>query len=90
MGIRIDDTQMTSNVSGHRAESTPHGWTVTAFPGQVFTTDQAITAMVLAEVYAVNPPAEHQVWAFVPGWRAELGLTDEEPEPEPRKEVRRV
>ena len=90
MGIRIGDTEMTSTVSGHRAESTPDGWTVTAFPDRILTKDQAITAMVLAEVYATNPPASHQVWVFVPGWRAELGLIDEEPEPEPRGEVRRV
>jgi hypothetical protein len=46
-------------------------WIVTGLPHRVFTRNQAITAMVLAERLAAGFGDEDR---FVVGWREELGL----------------
>jgi hypothetical protein len=49
-----------------------HGaWIVSCHPGRLFTRNQAITAMVLAERLAVGYGDDDP---FVIGWREELGL----------------
>ena len=52
-------------MGGHAA------WIVSCHPGRLFTRNQAITAMVLAERLAAGYGDDDP---FVIGWRAELGL----------------
>ena len=81
MAARIDDEIMTAEHDGrvvatarysaHAAADGQGAWIVSGLPPRVFTRDQAITAMVLAERlaagYGDNDP-------FIVGWREELGL----------------
>jgi hypothetical protein len=80
MALRITDTTITSNVPGcpQVAQLREGRWSVTGYRGHAFDRNQALTAMTLAEVYALDPPAEHPIWRHVPGWRRELGLSDED------------
>jgi hypothetical protein len=82
MALQITDTRITSTLPDcdDVAVRGPAGWSVSWLPGRVLDRDQAITAMVLAEVYTLNPPPEHKLWRHVDGWRAELGLP-----PRPRR-----
>jgi hypothetical protein len=52
-------------MGGHAA------WIVSCHPGRLFTRNQAITAMVLAERFAAGCGEDDP---FVVGWREELGL----------------
>ena len=53
-----------------------HAWEVTWLPGRHLSRDEAVTAMVLADVTARQYVTErHWVWHHVEGWAAELGLT---------------
>ncbi|MGC5011384.1 hypothetical protein ACLQ2R_11515 [Streptosporangium sp. DT93] len=75
MSLHITATTMTEEASGHRAHrAADDGWIVTAHPGRTFTRDQAITALTIAEILALAPPAEDPLWLFVNGWQAELDL----------------
>jgi hypothetical protein len=76
MALHIADTRITSDLGGchDTAKLRDSGWSVTWLPGRALSQNQAITAMLLAEVYAINPPADHKVWRHVPGWLAEIGL----------------
>ena len=81
MGARIDDDFMTAEFGGHviaTARYSPHAaadgrgaWIVSDHPSRLFTRNQAITAMVLAERLAVGYGDDDP---FVIGWREELGL----------------
>jgi hypothetical protein len=77
MALYITDVLMASDVPGCTAVAAPHpdGWSVTGFPGPL-TRNQAVTAMVLAEVYAIEPPPSDPIWRHVPGWLRELGLPE--------------
>ena len=61
----------TARHSPHAAADGQGAWIMSGRPGRLFTRNQAITAMVLAERlaagYGDNDP-------FVIGWREELGL----------------
>ncbi|MBE8518135.1 hypothetical protein ILP97_11560 [Amycolatopsis sp. H6(2020)] len=75
MGIWITaEKWMTSDVTEHRAEATPEGWTVTLLPGRFLDRNAAITALTLAEVYAQDPPPDSDLWVHVRSWEQELGL----------------
>lgn len=76
MVLSITDTRITSSVPGceHVTERGVDGWRVSWLLGRILERNQAVIAMVLAEVYALKPPADHKLWRFVPEWRAELGL----------------
>jgi hypothetical protein len=78
VALHITDVRISSDVAGcdSVAERDAGGWTITGHPDARFTRDQAVTAMLLAEVYATKPPAEHRIWRHVVGWRRELGLTE--------------
>jgi hypothetical protein len=80
MAARIDDDFMsaeydgrviaTARYSAHAAADGQGAWIVSGLPRRLFTRNQAITAMVLAELaagYGDDDP-------FVVGWREELGL----------------
>ena len=81
MGARIDDDFMTAEYdgrvigtarySGHAAADGQGAWTVSGLPRRLFTRNQAITAMVLAERLAAGYGDDDP---FVIGWREELGL----------------
>jgi hypothetical protein len=81
MGARIDDDYMTTEhdgrviatarYSGHTAIADGQGaWVVSGLPRRLFTRNQAITAMVLAERLAAGHGEDD---LFVIGWREELG-----------------
>ncbi len=61
----------TARYSSHAAADGQGGWIVSGWPGRLFTWNQAITAMVLAERLAAGYGDDD---LFVIGWREELGL----------------
>jgi len=81
MSIKINDDSMSLEIDGHviataelRARAAVDGqggWVVSCHPGRLFTRNQAITAMVLAERLAAGYGDDDP---FVVGWREELGL----------------
>ena len=81
MSTRINDDSMpleiggriiaTAEFSEHSAADGCGAWTVSFYPGRLFTRNQAITAMALAERLAVGY-GDHDL--FVVGLREELGL----------------
>ena len=81
MAARIDDNYMTAEHGGrviataqfgsHAAADGQGAWTVSDHPSRLFTRNQAITAMVLAERLAAGHGDDD---LFVIGWREELGL----------------
>jgi hypothetical protein len=81
MAVRIEDQLMTAEFDGrvittarynsHGAADDQSAWTVSGLPRRLFTRDQAITAMVLAERLAAGYGDDDP---FVIGWRKELGL----------------
>jgi hypothetical protein len=81
MAIRIEDNFMsaehdrrviaTARYSEHAAADSQGAWIVSDRPGRLFTRNQAITAMVLAERLAAGYGEDD---LFVIGWREELGL----------------
>ena len=79
MTLTILDDSMSSDRSLHTARLAPgrqHTWEVSWLPGQQLERNEAITAMVLADVTAeggVHPG--HRLWPHIQGWAAELGLT---------------
>ena len=81
MAARIDDDFMTAESDGcviataryssHPAADGHGAWIVSGLPRRLFTRNQAITAMVLAERLAAGYGDDD---LFVIGWREELGL----------------
>jgi hypothetical protein len=81
MAAWIDDDYMTTKFGGrvivtaryssHAAADGQGAWIVAGLPGRLFSRNQAITAMVLAERLAAGYGEDD---LFVIGWREELGL----------------
>ncbi len=81
MSTKINDESMSLEIGGRviataefREHATADGrgaWTVLRYPGRLFTRNQAITAMVLAERLAAGYGDDDP---FVLGWREELSL----------------
>ena len=81
MAARIEDGYMTAEYDGqviataqysaHVAAGGQGAWIVSGLPRRMFSRDQAITAMVLAERLAAGYGNDD---SFVIGWREELGL----------------
>jgi hypothetical protein len=61
----------TARYSEHAAADSHDAWVVSDHPSRLFTRNQAITAMVLAERLAAAYGDDD---LFVIGWREELGL----------------
>ncbi|MBT2224450.1 hypothetical protein [Nonomuraea sp. NEAU-A123] len=76
MGLSITDTRMTSDACPNVAELQDRRWTVTGYPGRTFDRNQAITAMLLAEVLTERPFPEDRIELLATSWRAELGITE--------------
>ena len=84
MATRIDDDFMTTEFNGrviatarYSADAAADGqdpWTVAGLPRRLFTRNQAITAMVLAERLAAGYGDDD---LFVIGWREELAARDQ-------------
>jgi hypothetical protein len=79
MTLILTDTTMTSDQTAHTARLAPgsqHLWEVSWLPGWALDRNSAITAMTLADVTGEHGLDErHQLWPFIQGWAAELGLT---------------
>ena len=79
MTLTLTDTTMTSDQTAHTARQAPgrqHLWEVSWLPGRALDRNSAITAMTLADIASEPGPNErHQLWPFIQGWAAELGLT---------------
>jgi hypothetical protein len=79
MNLRIDDTTMTGDHTGHTARSVPgrpHEWEVSWLPGQILDRNAAVTAMILADIASRGNLHEgHRLWPHIQGWAEELGLT---------------
>jgi hypothetical protein len=81
MAARIEDQLMTAEYGGrviatvlfspHAAADGQGRWIMSGLPRRLFTRNQAITAMVLAERLAAGFGDDD---LFVVGWREELGL----------------
>jgi hypothetical protein len=94
MALQITDTRMTSDTTEHTAhvviDALPEiGWEVSWLPYRVFTRDQAVTAMTIAETIAGHPVMTGVQELALDRWAAELGLTgpiavEEVTKPRPR------
>ena len=81
MSTKINDDSMSLAIGGrviataefreHAAEDGYGAWIVSCHPGRLFTQNQAITALVLAERLAAGYGDDDP---FVIGWREELSL----------------
>ena len=81
MSTKINDASMSLEIDGRviataglreHAGADGHGaWIVSSYSGRLFTRNQAITAMVLAERLGAGYGDDDP---FVVGWREELGL----------------
>ena len=81
MAARIENDYMTAEFGGcviatarHSSQAAADGqgaWIMSDYPGRLFTRNQAITAMVLAERLAAGYGDDD---LFVIGWREELSL----------------
>jgi hypothetical protein len=72
MSLEIDGSVLAAAKLRDRGAVGGRGaWTVSSYPGRLFTRDQAITAMVLAERLAAGFGGDD---LFVLGWQEELGL----------------
>jgi hypothetical protein len=79
MTLIINDATMTSDQSAHTARLAPGQqlWEVSWLPGRALDRNSAITAMTLADLTSERDLNErHQLWPFIQGWAAELGLTE--------------
>jgi hypothetical protein len=79
MTLTIYDTTLTSDQTAHTARlalGRQHLWEVSWLPGRALDRNSAITAMTLADHAGEHGLDErHQLWPFIQGWAAELGLT---------------
>ena len=79
MTLTINDATMTSDQTAHTARlapGRPQLWEVSWLPGRALDRNSAITAMTLADLTREHGLDErHQLWPFIQGWAAELGLT---------------
>ena len=79
MTLTIYDAAMTSDQTAHTARlasGSQHLWEVSWLPGRSLDRNSAITAMTLADLASEPGLNErHQLWPFIQGWAAELGLT---------------
>ena len=79
MTLITNDATMTSDQTAHTARLAPgsqHLWEVSWLPGRALDRNSAITAMTLAYLTGERDLSErHQLWPFIQGWAAELGLT---------------
>jgi hypothetical protein len=79
MAMTINDDSISSDRTSHTARPAPgdqHRWEVSWLPDRHLTRNDAITAMVLADITGpgdMHP--EHQLWPHVQSWAAELGIT---------------
>jgi len=72
MSLEIDGRVLaTAELCDHAAADGQGAWIVSSHPGRLFTRNQAITAMVLAERLAAGYGDDDP---FVIGWREELSL----------------
>ena len=81
MSTKINDCSMSLEIDGrlmataefreHAAADGQGAWTVSTYPRRLFTRNQAITAMTLAERLAAGYGDDDP---FVIGWREELAL----------------
>ncbi|MEU8402707.1 hypothetical protein AB0C28_46620 [Nonomuraea sp. NPDC048892] len=76
MTLSITDTHMTSDACPNVAELRGDRWSVTGYPGRTFDRNQAITAMLLAEVRTQRPFPEDRIELLTATWRTELGITE--------------
>ena len=68
---------MTSPDTPHTATATGGGWQVSWLPGRTLDRNQAITAMVIADLVGGDgvPRADDPIWLHLDGWAAELSMT---------------
>jgi hypothetical protein len=76
-GIKITGAFMSSPATPHTARASGEGWEVSWLPGRTLTRNQAITAMVIANVVGDRGVglAEDPIWPHLDGWAGELGLS---------------
>jgi hypothetical protein len=83
MATTITETEMASDQTPHTAVLIDGGWAVSWLPNRVLTRNQAVTAMTAAEEiwsWVHDSPAgpfraDEEMWLFVGGWAAELGIS---------------
>ncbi|MEU8364367.1 hypothetical protein AB0C27_50950 [Nonomuraea sp. NPDC048882] len=72
----MTDTHMTSDNCPNVAELRDGRWSITGYPGRTFDRNQAITAMLLAELLTRRPFPQDRTELLAACWRAELGITE--------------
>ncbi len=77
--LQITDDAMTSNISDHTAKRLAKGgdrWLVSWLHDRQVSRDQAISAMTIAGIVAIdkNPERDHRLWSFIDNLACELGM----------------
>ena len=79
MTLTSTGTTMTSDQTAHTARlasGSQQLWEVSWLPGRALDRNNAITAMVLADLTSEDDLNErHRLWPVIESWAAELGLT---------------
>ncbi|MEU0470232.1 MULTISPECIES: hypothetical protein [Amycolatopsis] len=74
MSLEVDADRITSTVTEHHAVNGPEGWLVTWLPGRKFDRNAAITAMLLVEIYVIDPPPKNPMWKLAENWEREISV----------------
>jgi hypothetical protein len=74
VALHITNTEISSTVTEHTAVRTVEGWEVSWLPGRVFDRNSVVTAMLLTEVYATDPPPWERIWLLAAQWEEEIGV----------------
>jgi hypothetical protein len=77
VSVAIGDDLISSDLSKHSARLVDGSWFTSWHPSLALSYNQAITAMVLADMLGRQPVGlcDDPVWIHVEGWAAELGLS---------------
>jgi hypothetical protein len=74
--LRITNTAITSEQTGHVARLVDGGWELSWLPGRLLTRDQVTTGMTIALIVETEELAcGSRLWPFLDRWATELDLT---------------
>jgi hypothetical protein len=79
MALTINDDRITADNTSHTARPAPGRpgiWEVSWLPGRLLDRNEAVTAMILADIAGTTTAINERVRRpHIQGWAAELGLT---------------
>lgn len=79
MGVRlVGDDAMASTETQHSATCVDECWEVSWLPDRALSRDDAVTALMLVELYhtLAELPATHRRWRLARQWESEIGIDE--------------